>query len=148
MSEQAMTRREWVCVGIGALDRSKKTGVVFRDALSDGTLGPEHVYERTKALFSAHVGNVYSIEAADTSANLSSLQYLRRWPDDQEVAMWQAKAEAFKSELKRKRMLRDSKFSRLAEQLEPIRHTYARLPFDDRLAMEVAILGYLRSGRL
>lgn len=146
---EGMTLRTWVCVGLAGLSKTKRTGVLFRDVLDDGKLGDaQHAFERKKELVMAHPGNVYSVEANETSIVPSTLRFVRRWDNEQDVLKWQVESDGYKAELKRRRLLRDSKFSQLAQKLEPIRTVYNRLSFDDQHAMEVAILRYLRYGRL
>ena len=146
---EGMTVKTWVCVGLSGLSKTKRTGVLFRDVLGDGKLGDaQHAFERKKELVLAHPGNVYSIEANETSVVPSTLRFLRRWGNEQDILKWQVESDVYKAEMKRKRLLQSSKFSQLATKLEPIRAIHERLSFDDQHAMEVAILRYLRYGRL
>lgn len=111
------SRRRWVLVEKVSIDKGKE-GLRFIEIPPDSQTienSKERIFS-AKALTLAYVGNVYTIEATETTCWPDTLQFVSKWQDTQEVAQWQAKARAFEVQ---RRMARIAREAGKPEELHP-----------------------------
>ncbi len=95
------------------------------------------------------IGGRYAFEvsADGQKARVSAVKWVGgvAAPDEM-AAEWQAKHDAFVLSRSAAKLEQDAKKRALLETLEPLRRAYQATNYDQRLAMEVAVLSYLRRG--
>lgn len=144
--QTARAVRSWVLVEKVSIDKAKE-GLRFVEILPDSRTiegGRDRIFA-AKSFKLAYVGNIYTIEAAETTCWPDTLRFVSRWHDTQQVTEWQAKARAFDVDRRMAKIAKEAgKATELLESLTPFRRTYRESDTTGRIALEATLLYFLR----
>jgi len=150
MTEEAFKPAEMVCLGACKLTGGK-LGTLYHFVEPGDVLGEAFPVARSKGKDGVP-GGVYLIptDAERSKAQFVNRQWSRMWPDAEAVAQWRAKSDAL--EVSHRHAKRTAGKEREALEaalacLEPIRKLYMGTDRLGKLALEVAVLDYLRTWR-
>lgn len=147
------TKRETirvVCLGNRVHDKDRKSIVVQRLAAQDELMGRPWHFTTKKSHGIA--GCVYEIDAEidgdDVSIIFSTMRFQGTYHDTDLVAQWKLESQAADTELAAVAQARKAKRdnSAVLECLEPLMNAYMATNPVGRLALEVRVLHYMRSG--
>lgn len=148
--KEEMTPRLVVCTGITELTDGK-LGAVLQEVI-DGKIDPRRLVFEEKFTAKAFVrtGGTYTLPAtADFSrARIKDAKYEGLWGDEADRIRWKADEDALRgarNALKRQKL--DLSSNPIREALEPLRIAWIETNYTGRLALEVQLLAYLRTGK-
>lgn len=141
-----------VCTGVTEL-ASGKLGTVLYKINEDGSKSQiTAIYDERKcAKAMIRNGGIYDLEAAPdfSSAILSSAKYKGLWPNEADRVRWRADEDILRGKrAAKKRQKLDLSSSAIKTALQPLREAWHDTNSLGRLALEVQVLAYLRSGSL
>lgn len=124
-------------------------GVSFHTITPEGGLGRQLIYKPGKGIPNG-IGCIYTVTAADPEADTiypGTFKYEGYWPNEDEVASWQANADALELKRRSASLAKKAETRRIVcETMAPIRRIYEATNYSNRLALEVLVLRYLRTG--
>lgn len=112
--------------------------------LVDGEITEKHhAYDADKRMKT--IGGIYSIKTLDNGARavVGSAQFQGMIHDAKKIAEWRLESDACRNTIMLRRMEAKGKTDAF-KCLEPLRRAYHSAPFDQRDAMELLILRYIR----
>lgn len=148
MSDFTPVKVTVVYVGLCTM-ADKKQGCILKALDDQGTVRSGDLVFSRKSMKGAPIGGMYEIEqATETSYRLADRKYIGRYSDKDAVGRWQLEARAVQLTEDSLRAER-SAASELPEafaRMEPLRGIYRRALPNQKRAIEVLLLEYLRRG--
>lgn len=128
----------------------KKPGIIVCIVNGDGTLGPESYYS-AQGFKGVSVGHIFKVEALkdDPSGRIyvNTIQWIGTWPNPEQRLEWDAAARVYQTRKAAAREAgKESRRNLIRQALGPLRAIYNSTNWQNRVALEVLVLTYLRQG--
>lgn len=129
---------------------ANKVATVFRVVHEDQTLGDTRLYAGRGV--PSEVGSIWTVQASPqkpSAVYVGTFTYAGIWPDAAARLAWQTAARIFTMQ---DRALKEGKKERtrnlLQDTLAPVRTLYLKTNYQNRAALELLVLHYLRTGEV
>lgn len=127
-----------------------KTASVFRVVEDDATLGDTRVY--TGKGIPTEVGSMWTVQALRVTPSTiyaTTFTYAGLWPDAAARLAWQVAARTFTlQDRARKEGKKERTRNLLQDTMAPLRTLYLKTNYQNRAALELLVLHYLRTGEV